>query len=176
MSSYTWSSSRQFLRIASLPLSGHHLIDLLMNFLWLPDTYRAKPMLHKLVPIYLYFLSPGDKQHQVVSFDHLLWARHCSLYTTLSPTNIWPYAQEKYGMCTINCHITSFFSLDNLLPSLLILYVHHFMNPYKWDLCMTVISISQVWRISLRKASDLSMNHTFIKVMLRCKPKPNLLH
>lgn len=66
MSSYTWSSSTQGLRIASPPLSAHHLIDLLTNFLWLPDSSQMSPNL-------LYFLCPGDKQHWVVSSDHLPW-------------------------------------------------------------------------------------------------------
>ena len=33
-----------------------------------------------------------------------------------------------------------------------------------------------MWKMSLRKASGLSMNLMIIKVKLRFKPKPNLLH
>lgn len=94
MSSYTWSSSRPPLRIASLSLSGHYFIDLLMNFQGLPDPYKTKStlliwkdqVLHKVISVYFYFLCPADKQHRVLSVGQLPWTRLWSLYSTLPLT------------------------------------------------------------------------------------------
>ena len=71
--------SRQLWGTTSLPLSRAHVSGLLMKDLWLPITCRVKSifliwidqLLHRLVPIYLYFCL-------LVINTHLIWARHCS--------------------------------------------------------------------------------------------------
>lgn len=71
--------SRQLWGTPFLPLSRAHVNGLLLKDLWLPITYRVKPIfpiwidqvLHRFVPIYLYFCL-------LVINTPLIWARHCS--------------------------------------------------------------------------------------------------
>lgn len=67
----------------------------------------------------------------------------------LSPGDI------QYRVLSIN-HLT----MGQALLS--VFYMHWFINPYKHELCRTMIPI-QMWKISLRKASNMSMNLTILK-------------